>query len=225
MHKGQEVVETVGGALIKAEVGRGWQCSNGKALVAYPRLIILPISKSINNSPAEDVIYIEGINAFSEKYLANNNLDLIDKYNVSWIWSPFVSHKIYPLDLLPNYGRYILGLAPDRDFNLRGWVLKPLFWAVRGTQHPVFKYPFVFNCSFEKPPNLTRSNNSKSVDVGFILEALVWKEGVLGTCSGVVFDSKKGLVTATLLLRPSQAEYIDGISHAVSEYLSTILVE
>lgn len=228
MHKGKEVVETVGGALIRAEDRGGWRCENGKAYMTYPHMPRLSISNSINNHPMDEAIYLDGISVLSEESMSDNNLDFVKTYTSEWIWSPSFSHKKYPLDLLPNHGLFvkdavfITGIKPSNIYTSDSAVVSaPLFWGVRGTSHPVWKHPFVFTCSVES----RRSVGSESVNVEGLLVAPIINNGYLGTCSGVVFDSKTGRVRTKVLLYPRQVPYIDGIARAVSEYLSTIIVE
>ena len=221
-HNGQDVVETVSGILIKAEHGKSWDCENGKATVVYIRYIRLKRNYS-NKEEGYDTVFLNSISTHSHENPSQYLEYTKNKFNESWRWTPKIPHKIYPLDLYPNFGRESRE-GPDplagKDI-VRGGV----FWGVRGTKHPKWGTPDIFSCTPKIPedaPEGGRSIYTKKID--YITNS-EFSEKPRWTCQGFVTDKKTGEVMATVLLTHKQIPYIDQIVKEVSDFLETIAVE
>ena len=224
MHKGQEVVETDSGVLIRAEAGRAWKCWEGKASTSYSRVIRLPIKESMSLHPKEDVIFINYLYTKSIYEMNDVSNEMNIRYKTAWYWNLMFPHKYYPLDLFPNWSRESReGPDPMRG---KGGIDGPVLWGVRGTKSVIQERPFLFYCNFPLPPEASDNEKAYSHNIEWLVTAKMRDERGTGeACKGSVSDSKRGQVFAQIWLYSNQVPYIDGIVQAVSDYLSTILVE
>ncbi|GKT21583.1 hypothetical protein [Acidovorax sp. SUPP3334] len=156
----------------------------------------------------------------------NQSISEADKPK-SWWWQPAIPHKIYPIDLLPNFG---LDVA-DPEAGVGSIKSRPSpYWAVRGTARIDGGSPYTTFCSMKSPPGWDGKNYSpeatKERDVAWLIQAKTYEESILGnTCRGSVSADNGKRVGAMIDVPGAALKDIDKIYKAVAAYLSEMTAE
>jgi hypothetical protein len=140
-----------------------------------------------------------------------------------WKYSPAIPHKLYPIDLLPNFGLD----KPDPQAGI-GPISPTSFayWAVRGTKQPDTKQPYTTFCSIRPPPNSLENDVTYQRDVKWLIQGETYlKESIGNTCRGHVSADNGKRMGAMIDVPGMAVKDIDKIYQAASKYLSDLTVE
>lgn len=145
----------------------------------------------------------------------------------SWWWQPAIPHKLYPIDLLPNFG---LDFA-DPEAGIGQVKSRPSpYWAVRGTARRDGGNPYTTFCSMKSPSEWDGKDYSagatKELDISWLIEARTYDETTVGnTCRGNVSADNGKSIGGMLDVPGAALKDIDKIYKAVANYLSEMTVE
>lgn len=141
-----------------------------------------------------------------------------------WWRTPAIPHKLYPIDLLPNFG---VKDGPDPKAGI-GPIKTPAgpYWAVRGTLNPATKFPFTTRCSIKPPLGNKEGDVAYQLDPKWILMGETYLQDQNGnTCRGIV-SADNGVDIGGRLDVPGKAvPEIDKVYKAASKLLSELIVE
>ena len=153
--------------------------------------------------------------------------DKLFDYKDYW-YSPSIPHKLYPLDLLPNFG---IDGGPDPQAGIGPIKSKPTtYWGVRGSYSPRTKRQNTTFCSMHSPPNWDGKDHSpqatKALDPVWLVQAPTSIDHAFGnTCRGSV-GADSGAEFGAMIDVPGKAvPEIDKVYKAAAQYLSNLVVE
>ena len=144
-----------------------------------------------------------------------------------WWYVPAIPHKLYPLDLLPNWA---VDGGPDPQAGIGPIKSKPTtYWAVRGVLDPRTKRPYTTFCSMNSPPEWDgkdfRPEVTKELDPIWLVQATIFKTRNGNTCRGSV-SADNGIAIGAMLDVPGNAvPEIDKVYKASANLLSKLIVE
>jgi hypothetical protein len=144
-----------------------------------------------------------------------------------WWYDPAIPHKLYPLDLLPNWG---LKGSPDPQAGVGPIKSKPSpYWAVRGVLSPHTKRPYTTFCSMNPPPEWDgkdfREEVMKTLDPIWLVQATSPKGQNGNTCRGSVAADNGAAIGARLDVPGNAVPEIDKVYKASAKLLSELIVE
>lgn len=144
-----------------------------------------------------------------------------------WWYEPAIPHKLYPLDLLPNFG---LKGSPDPQAGIGPIKSLPSpYWAVRGVNSPHTKRPYTTFCSMNPPFEWDgkdfREEVMKTRDPAWLIQATspVAQNG--NTCRGSVAADNGAAIGARLDVPGKAVPEIDKVYKASANLLSKLIVE
>jgi hypothetical protein len=140
-----------------------------------------------------------------------------------WWYVPAIPHKLYPLDLLPNW--QIKGV-PDPQAGVGQLKISPSRWAIRGVLHPKTKRPYTTYCSIKPPPGNKESDVAYQRDPQWLTQGETYLKDQNGnTCRGSV-SADNGIAIGAMLDVPGKAvPEIDKVYKAAANLLSKLIVE
>lgn len=147
--------------------------------------------------------------------------------SIDWWFQPAIPHKLYPLDLLPNFGLD----APDPNAGIGPIKTKPtVYWAVRGTKNAASGFPNTTFCSMKSPPERYKNDYSleatKARDIAWLIQAKTYEEDMVGnTCRGYVSADNGKSIAAMVDVPGVLVKDIDKIYKALARHLSELTVE
>ena len=140
-----------------------------------------------------------------------------------WWRAPALPHKLYPIDLLPNFR------LEEPDPNAGIGPIKTLagpFWAVRGTLNPATKFPYTTRCSIKPPLGNKPGDVAYQLDPKWILVGETYLQDQNGnTCRGVVVADNGADIGGRLDVPGIAVPEIDKVYRAASKLLSELIVE
>ncbi|MBF9264126.1 hypothetical protein [Paracidovorax cattleyae] len=140
-----------------------------------------------------------------------------------WWFKPALPHKIYPIDLLPNFALEI----PDPEAGHGPIKSKPsAYWAVRGTEDFETKKPYVTFCSIKPPEGKPGNDVSHQRDVRWLINGKTYEDNYVGnTCRGNASADNGKNIYAMVDVPGAALKDIDKIYKAVAAHLSEMTVE
>ncbi|WP_208943523.1 hypothetical protein [Paracidovorax avenae] len=144
-----------------------------------------------------------------------------------WWYQPAIPHKLYPIDLLPNFALE----SPDPEAGIGRIKSKPkAYWAVRGTLNSLTRNPYLTFCSMKSPPERDPRDYSedatKERDPSWLIQAMTYEEDFVGnTCRGYVSASNGQPIAAMIDVPGAAVKDIDRIYTAMAEKISAMTVE
>lgn len=144
-----------------------------------------------------------------------------------WWYAPAIPHKLYPLDLLPNFA---IDGAPDPQAGVGPIKSKPtVYWAVQGLVHPRTKRPYVTFCSMNPPPTWDgkdfREEVMKTRDPVWLVQATTSNAQNGNTCRGGVSADNGGYAGGMIDVPGKAVPEIDKVYKAAANLLSKLIVE
>ena len=143
-------------------------------------------------------------------------------------YSPSIPHKLYPLDLLPNFG---IDGGPDPQAGIGPIKSKPTtYWGVRGSYDFKTKRQNTTFCSMHRPPNWDGKDHSpqatKELDPAWLIQAPTSIDHTIGnTCRGSVGADSGAEIGAMIDVPGKAVPEIDKVYKAAAQYLSNLVVE
>jgi hypothetical protein len=165
---------------------------------------------------------------FSEKSTLEKTQKNSDDLRLhKWWYEPVLPHKLYPLDLLPNWG---LKDGPDPQAGIGQLKNSPPTWAVRGTLYKPTGRPELTRCSMNSPPGWDGKDHkpevTKELDPVWLLQATTPTGEIGNTCRGYLGDDKTGYLIGAMIDVPGNAvPDIDKIYKTAAHLLSELIVE
>jgi hypothetical protein len=231
---GIDVVQTIDGVYMRADIARGWPCGStpetlrlatggggGKGFYWYQGK---PYKLPFGGEPEVPYIHI-GLLVVGVGPKARESAENVAEHDKrtgfqEWWLTPRIPHKLYPIDLLPNWGRRDgpdpqAGTAPIQEI---------AYWAVRGVLD-VRGRPFTTSCAIRPPPGNPLNDFRYQRDPVWLVQGET-VPGVHGnTCRGGVRASNGTSAGAWIDVPGDGLPDIDKIYKYASEWLSTLIVE
>jgi hypothetical protein len=150
--------------------------------------------------------------------------DQADGYFQDWWYTPAIPHKLYPLDLLPNWA---VDGGPDPQAGIGPIKSKPTaYWAVRGVLDPRTKRPYTTFCSIKPPAGNKESDVAYQLNPKWLLQGETYIEDQNGnTCRGGVSADNGAYIDARLDVPGKAVPEIDKVYKAAANLLSKLIVE
>lgn len=226
---GVDVVQTDSGLYLRASIAKGWYCGStpdsrhlitrGTGRFFWFEGKLLPYSVNENSA----MISLPTI-AWGD---ANTQAKIKESIGYKdWWYQPAIPHKLYPLDLLPNWA---VDGGPDPQAGVGIIKRSPPTWAVRGTVNPNGKKPFTTQCSMKPPPEWDgkdyRPAATKELDPAWLIQAATSKSLNFNTCRGGVSADNGAFIGATIDVPGAAVPDIDKIYKLVGQWLAQIIVE
>jgi hypothetical protein len=141
-----------------------------------------------------------------------------------WWYAPAIPHKLYPLDLLPNFA---IDGAPDPQAGAGPIKSKPtVYWAVQGLVHPRTKRPYVTFCSIKPPAGNKESDVAYQRDPKWLIQGETYLKDQNGnTCRGGVSADNGGYAGGMIDVPGKAVPEIDKVYKAAANLLSKLIVE
>jgi hypothetical protein len=144
-----------------------------------------------------------------------------------WWYAPAIPHKLYPLDLLPNWA---VDGGPDPQAGIGPIKSRPTtYWAVRGVLNPRTKRPYTTFCSMNSPPGWDgkdhRPEATKELDPVWLVQATSPKDQNGNTCRGGVSADNGAYIGAMIDVPGKAVPEIDKVYKAAAKLLSELIVE
>lgn len=145
------------------------------------------------------------------------------KPDPDWWYSPALQHKLYPIDLLPNFRLNQpdpkAGIGPIKD-------LDGVYWAIRGTKSPITGRPYMTRCDIQPPRNNPAKDISYQGNPAWLMQGETYTNYSVGnTCRGGVSASNGKPLGARVDVPGMAVKDIDKIYRAVAQHLSDLTVE
>lgn len=227
---GVDVVQAVNGLYLRASIAKDWSCGRDpetRHLIERSHFMFWWYEGKLhtyalnNKAPAVNLPVI----AFSDEQSRQQSRRSIGYQD--WWHTPSIPHKLYPLDLLPNWA--VKG-GPDPQAGIGTLKHSPAVWAVRGTVGPYDGKPFTTTCSMKSPPDWDgkdyRPEVTKELDPKWLIQAETYMQNLsFNTCrGGVSADNGKG-IGGMIDVAGAAVPDIDKIYKLVSKWLSELVVE
>jgi hypothetical protein len=144
-----------------------------------------------------------------------------------WWYEPAIPHKLYPIDLLPNWA---VKDGPDPQAGIGPIKSMPTtYWAVRGVLSPKTKRPYTTFCDMNSPPDWDgkdhRPEATKALDPIWLIQATAPKTQNGNTCRGSVSADNGAAIGARLDVPGNAIPEIDKVYKAAAKLLSELIVE
>lgn len=145
------------------------------------------------------------------------------KPDPDWWYSPALPHKLYPIDLLPNFRldkpNSQAGIGPIKD-------LDSVVWAVHGSKSPRTGRPSVTRCEIQPPPGNHEKDVSYQGSPTWLIQGETYTKYSIGnTCRGGVSADNGKPLSARVDVPGMAVKDIDKIYRAVAQHLSDLTVE
>jgi hypothetical protein len=140
-----------------------------------------------------------------------------------WWYSPALPHKLYPIDLLPNFGLEKPNLQPNIE-PIKN--LDQVYWAVRGSKSPRTGRPSVTRCDIQPPPGNPAKDVSYQGNPAWLIQGESYTKYSIGnTCRGGVNADNGKRLGAYVDVPGMVVKDIDKVYRAVAQHLSDLTVE
>lgn len=140
-----------------------------------------------------------------------------------WWYSPALQHKLYPIDLLPNFR------LKQPDPQAGSGAIKDLdgvYWAIRGTKAPITGRPYMTRCDIKPPPANPAKDVSYQGNPAWLIQGETYTNISVGnTCRGGLSASNGKRLGAYVDVPGMAVKDIDKIYRAVAQHLSDLTVE
>ncbi|GKT21584.1 hypothetical protein [Acidovorax sp. SUPP3334] len=144
-----------------------------------------------------------------------------------WWYQPAIPHKLYPIDLLPNFGLDV----PDPEAGVGKIKSKPtVYWAIRGTMDKLSGTPYTTFCSLRSPPERDPKDYTdeatKARDPSWLVQAKTYESDTVGnTCRGYVGADNGKFISAMIDVPGAAVKDIDKIYDELAKKLSEMTVD
>ena len=145
------------------------------------------------------------------------------KPSPDWWYRPAMPHKLYPIDLLPNFGLEKpspqANIDPIKD-------LDQVYWAIRGSKSLRTGEPYTTRCDIQPPPGNPAKDVSYQGNPAWLIQGETYTKYSIGnTCRGGVNAGNGKRLGAYVDVPGMAVKDIDKIYRAVAQHLSDLTVE
>jgi hypothetical protein len=232
---GIDVIQTIDGVYMRAEIARGWPCGStpetlrlatgGGGGYGFYWYQGKPYKLPFGGEPEVPYIHI-GLLAVGVGPKARESAESAEAQDKrtgfqEWWLTPRIPHKLYPIDLLPNWGRRE---RPDPQSGSPSIFREFPVWAIRGISDPRGR-PYLTLCGIKPPPGTASNDVRFERDPAWLVQGETHPGTIGNTCRGGVSASNGTAAGAMIDVPGDGLPDIDKIYRYASERLSTLIVE